>query len=939
MNPTAIYSKSGKGVQEAAGKTSLLKRGDRVVLSAIDGRATLADVAQKVGKTFDPGFEQLIAQLDKDGFIREVSSGTAPAAKPGARPAAKPTAPMDAASDLDFSSFAPAPKPASPPPRPASPPPSPKPAAPPPRAAPAAAAPAKEQQSALNQAREEAEAKAAAEREKQKAEAEAKVRAEMEAKMRAEAEEKAKDAAANKGKADAAARLQAEADAKIKAARDTAVRAAAEAKAKADAEAKRVREEAERHRRETEAKAEQARKQLEEERRKLEEERKRHEEEARKKEEERAERRRREEEEEQARRKQREEEEQKAEEEREARRKQREEEDRREEEERAARKQEQEERRRREEAEEAEEQAKAAQRKPKAEAKPAASGAGFSDSLLSDLESFGKKDDEERKEKEEAERKAKAEEAKRRAREEEERREREEEEEKERKRRAKEEAKRKEKEEEEAREREEEEAKERKRKEKEEAKRKEEEEAKHKEEEEKKRKKAKKKDDDDIPISDADLSDGDVKRDQRELAKAAKAAPRPKESARVKLPPPVTGPSVRRRPTKWGKPVAIVLFLLLAGGLGVAHVMPIDTGGYERAASEALGQPVKIGSGRLWLFSGSLQLRLQGVTVGDGMKIASVHAFPSVGSLSEQKKAFSRIDLEGLSLPQAAAGGALFARAKADNFSVERIVVKQLELTGPLVFPKNIEADIALDTDGALRAVTVRGADGLVAKLAPRDSAIDVEVTAGGFALPIAPDVAFSSFGLKGSATRQGMRVEKWDGTLLGGSITGTANVRWGATWSVDGVFTMRGINAAVFAPALLSEGRGEGTAKFQLSGTNPAKLGASGRFEGNFTVNSGVLGSFDLNQALATGGKRASGRTPFTEMTGQAVYQAGTVALRNVTITAGSAGNMNAGASVDVAPSGALSGRIVADVRTPNQMLRATLNLGGTVKDPQVRN
>src|SRR5438477_187200 len=65
MNPTAIYSKSGKGVQEAAGKTSLLQRPDRAVLSAIDGRATLADVAQKVGKPFDAAFQALITTLNK----------------------------------------------------------------------------------------------------------------------------------------------------------------------------------------------------------------------------------------------------------------------------------------------------------------------------------------------------------------------------------------------------------------------------------------------------------------------------------------------------------------------------------------------------------------------------------------------------------------------------------------------------------------------------------------------------------------------------------------------------------------------------------------------------------------------------------------------------------------------------------------------------------
>ena len=75
MNASAIYSKSGKGVQEASGKTNVLQRSDRAVLAAIDGRATLADVAQKVGKPFDPAFEKLIESLDKGGFIREVSAG------------------------------------------------------------------------------------------------------------------------------------------------------------------------------------------------------------------------------------------------------------------------------------------------------------------------------------------------------------------------------------------------------------------------------------------------------------------------------------------------------------------------------------------------------------------------------------------------------------------------------------------------------------------------------------------------------------------------------------------------------------------------------------------------------------------------------------------------------------------------------------------------
>ena len=156
MNPSAIYSKSGKGVQEASGKTSHLSRSDRAVLSAIDGRATLAEVAQKVGKTFDLPFEKLIESLDKGGFIRAVSAGTAGAApKPaaGAKPAAKATGPMDAASDLDFTTIMSLPKgKAAPPPQAP-----PRATPPPPSAAEKAQAEksAMEQQDAFAKAREE----------------------------------------------------------------------------------------------------------------------------------------------------------------------------------------------------------------------------------------------------------------------------------------------------------------------------------------------------------------------------------------------------------------------------------------------------------------------------------------------------------------------------------------------------------------------------------------------------------------------------------------------------------------------------------------------------------------------------------------------------------------------------------------------------------------
>src|SRR6267378_1059448 len=841
MRPNAIYSKSGKGVQEASGKTSLLKREHRAVLAAIDGRATLADVAQKSGNEYDAEFQRLIVQLDKDGFIREVSSGAGAGPAAGA---AKPAGKLDTAIDLDFSSLASsqkantAPQPTRPPP----PPPAPKAPAVDMAAKAAAERRAKEQEAALHHARKEAEEKALAERERQRAEAEAKVRAETEAKLRVEAEKKLREETAHKARADAVAKAQ-------------------ELKAKLDAERK-AREEAERRLQEAE---ERARREMEVLRQQIEEDRKA-----------------------------------------------REEAERRSREEMSRARLEADERARR------AEERKHKPSEPPAEAPPApprpqpAPGSDkFADSLFADLESFNKREEESRQKDEETER-AKMEERLRKAREMEERRAREEEEQRkaEEKQLAREEQERRAKEEEErlARENEERERKFR------------EEEDKRARESEERSRKAKEEESLAAKTRGDRASGGDSSLQDRR-AKAMKRGP-------------AVAAAHRRHERNWGKPVAITLLVILGGALGALHVIPISTADYEKAAREALGQPVRLASGRISLLRG-VHYVFKDVRIGERVRIAEARAFPALDALFDEKKIFKRIELEGATLPQDVLGEALFAKANGENFTLGRVVATQLKLEGPLPLPP-LDVDVALDTAGALRVASLAGPENLVANLSSRGSELEFEMSATSFALPIAPELSLDQFGMKGTITRRGMNISSWDGAALNGSVSGTAQVRWGGTWNVEGVVTARGINAAVFAPALLSEGRGEGTGRFWMTGSEPAKLASGGRLEGNFTVNKGVLGSFDLSRAIQTGGRQVTGRTQFTEMNGQATYNAGAVALRNVNIGAGA---LNAGASADIAQSGALSGRIVIDVRTSTQALRAILILGGTVKEPQVKN
>jgi hypothetical protein len=1081
LNPTAIFSKTGKGVQEASGKTSNLSRADRAVLKEIDGKTALQNIAVKFDKIAADKFDALIAQFDKDGYIREVSSGaTAPQTPARSAPppkAAPPKAAPPPASggddEMDFTQAIKLPPKAPPAPK-----------APPVDIAAASRAEAdrkeKDEGAFDYKARQEAELKAKAQADaKAKADAEARARALAEAKARAENEAKAKAEADARARAAAEAKAQADADAKVKAAREAAIRMATEVKAKAEAEGKakadeltgkleaerkareeaekRASEAAERARKELEEKAkrdaEELRQRLEAEMRaKLDEERKAREEEDRKRREEedrkRAEedRKRREEDErrrkeeearrakEEAERKAREEEDRKRREEDERRRKEEEaerkareeedrkrraEEDRKRAEEEKQRKEADERRRKEEEArrakeeeereaerkrradeerkraeeeklrkeaderrakddaerrakedadrrarEDAERRAKDdAERRAKEEAESSARAARVAasqsastpsippvvpppappppppaaglDSLLGDLDSFGKREEEEQKAKEEEERKAK-EAAARKAKEEAERKAKEE---SDRKRREEEERKRKEDEERRAKEEEEKLA-----REEEEKKKQEEEDRKRKAKEALAAKEAERKaaqqrtaaakpaasgatSDDDIGVTDDDLDMDDVKKDEKALSATARKAAREREQQAAIAAAPVS------RPKKWGKPAAIALFVLLIGGVGALQLMPVSTADYEKAASEAMGVPVKIGSARLSVITG-IEARFENVSVGDTVKIRTVRGFPEIGTLLGGKKSFSRIELEGASLSQSQLADAILGKVGSENFRVARVAVKQAKLEGPLTLPAlDIEATIA--GDGSVQSMSLRGGDKLDVKLTPQGSDIAFEISAGSLALPVVPALTLSDFGMKGTANRGGVTALQFDGRAFDGLFGGSARIRWGATWTVEGELRARGIRIAVFAPALVSEGKVEGKGTYTMSGANPATLFETARVQGDFKIEQGVLGSFDLTRALQTGGAQSTGRTVFTELTGQAVYDKGSVRITNASIVAGA---MNAGASLDIDPSGGLSGRVVADVKAASQTLRATLNISGKIQDPVIR-
>jgi hypothetical protein len=1043
MNPTAIYSKTGKGVQEASGKTSHLSRGDRAILAAIDGKMSLQQLSAKFDRAADDKFYALIGKMDADGFIREVSPGTvqrgaANAPRPGAaKPAAKPAG-GGSGEDLDFTQIFSAPPKMERPSVPSGPPSvtSKDPMA---AAREAAEARARAERGAKAQAeaaekaammstqqvRMDAELRAKIEREKvmaaaaegkTRAEIEARERAEREAQERAQAEARAKAEAAVRAKAQAereaqerAAREKADAErlAKEKAARDAhdsaemerlakersaqeardkvqaAERARFEAAERARREAeelrfkieeerrareeaeRRAREEAERTRREAE---ERARREAEEKkahaeaealRLKYEEEKKAREDAERRAEEARSQRERerqaeenkaREEYErqeaarraaEEASRAAREAVERKEAEEhqrqirlaREAEDKKRRDADARKKKEEEARRWEQEEARRKsdevyrvraeqEDKERAEREALESVERAEADKKAAAEADALSGSLLADFDSFSQREDEDRKAKEAAEQQARAEAGRAEA----ERVQRERDEAEKKARRAEEKRKR---EEEEARLREEAEQREREQ----EARRKEEEAERNRKEREET---ARRKEDTDIPISSADLGRGDVAEDERKLSPEARRAlrDREREVARARSRGETAGGTVaaayrrKRQPAKWGKPVAIFLFLTLALGATVANFVPLDTKEYEALAAEALGVPVKIGSANLYVFDG-IEVRFTRVSVGDTVKIAKVHAVPEFGALFGTAKAFGRVELLDLVLRQDALGDMLFGTMKPGRLRMARVTATGARLEGPLALPA-LDFDASVGDSGKVFSIRLSG-ENVTGLVTPRSDDITFEVSARNVAVPFLKEFSLTEFAMKGSADRQGMTVSAFDGRAFDGTLLGNARIQWGERWSVQGDVQARTMNAAVFSPQLVSEGRLGAKGRYAMSGPDAAKLYESARLDGEFEVAKGALGSFDISRALQSTSAQASGRTQFSELQGTVSLANGALAFRDLRL---SAGLLNASGTLDVDAKGGLSGRINAELRN----LRGTMYIGGRLADPQLR-
>ena len=989
MDRRTVFTKTAKGMLEATGSTSALPRDLRNILKEVDGKATVSQLGERLGKMPEAKLLDVLIEMQLDGYVREFVTVQPRQTSP---PPSQGTAP-GGDEDLDFTSLTSKPGPK----------------------AEEAAKPAADEiarQAAAARARADAEAKARLEARakaeavvKARLEAEAKAKAEAEAKAKADAEAKAKAEAEARAKAAAEAKARAEAEAKAKSEAEAKARAQAEARAKAEAEERARREAEERVRREADEKArreaeERAQREAQERARveaeltaRLEEERRAREEAERKAKEEaqrlarEAEERARRETEElraqvEAERRAREEAEQRAQQEVERRareeseRKLREEAERREREDAERRAEEEAERKEREETERRAKEEVERREREDAERRDREE----SERKLREEAERKEREEAERREREETDRRAK-EEAERREREETERRVKEEAERREREdaeRKAKEEAERREREDAERRAKEEAE-----RREREETERRAEEEAERKDREESERKlreeaeRGEREEAERTAKEEAEASRAAEPEPEREAEEAVQAGITTKEEskARAKLEaaaavqarkdarareralaterkaagieapsrPAEPEPSAEmempvgklRRERNWARIVSLGLFVVLFVAIAAIHLIPLDVSPYEKAAGERLGEPVRIGSIHFSLVP-QPHLNFENVSIGaePRLQIASLDAVPELGSMFAPRKVFRSIEIGGLVLPQAIAARALWGKGSEDALRVERVLLKglKLELKGMLLPPLDVEASFG--PGGLEKALLANAEKSLSVSLQGDGGKTQIEIAAKRLVLPFAQNIALDEFSAKGTLVAQDLLLREFEARAFDGILSGNARLSWGDAWSFGGEFAAKGMDAAKVAAPILSGGRFEGKGTYAMKADAPEKLMASARLDGSFSMQKGTLAIVDLTRTLqGTGG--TGGNTLFSEMTGSVVADASRIQLRQIRL---SAGLLSANGSAELDAQKNLSGRLQIELRAQVTQLRATLAITGTLAEPQFR-
>lgn len=403
-------------------------------------------------------------------------------------------------------------------------------------------------------------------------------------------------------------------------------------------------------------------------------------------------------------------------------------------------------------------------------------------------------------------------------------------------------------------------------------------------------------------------------------------------------------PRPRRRKLPIGKIAAAAVIAVVAGAIGLIHVVPLE---FARSAAEAaltarFGEPVSVSSARGALFPP--QLTLQDLRIGaDGALAAERATLPGMAGLLGNIGELKRLRIENVKVAEA--GVRRLAKWNAGGsgaaLPVEAIELRNVTLALPDLSAPAFDGELVMASDGKVQRIELTSTDGRISgQIAPAGGGLSIQASAQTWQLPLGAPLTFDNLQVKATATPGRLEVEQFDGLLFGGRTVGKGVITWDGGWTLAGEAELAAVNLEALMSAYLGQAPVSGALRTRLT---LAMRGASlkGLFEapqigGNFQVERGALNSVDLSKALRAGTREGGrGQTRFTELTGAMALAQNRYAFTGLNLAAGL---LTATGSVAAAPDQSLSGQLNVEIASAANPLRGALTVGGTAADPAVQ-
>ena len=389
-----------------------------------------------------------------------------------------------------------------------------------------------------------------------------------------------------------------------------------------------------------------------------------------------------------------------------------------------------------------------------------------------------------------------------------------------------------------------------------------------------------------------------------------------------------------------GKIIAAVLLLTIGAALAYVFSLSADKPAIEKMLSARFATTVTVGDAKFTPFAA--ELRLVNVMLGD-IRLPLVVASADPASLASNDKIWRNVEVTGLELNPAQAEklAALAStdagRGAAASFSLQRVRVLGVSITGtPVAVPK-FDANLLVAANGALKQATLALPDGRAqVLLAPDEKGWLVDFESRGVEWPLGPKAPWESLRGKGIATRGGIKIDEFTMTLGGGVARGSGELGWTNGWKYTGTVDVSGIDAeaistAIYGTAPLS-GPLEGKFDVSLAATALNRLFASPQLDGNFTLTKVVFKTVDFARLLQ-GNDPAGGQTRLPEMTGSLSASGGRLQVRQLR---GSSGLLTLSGGLDVSADRALAGTVNVELGAAGSRGRSSLRVGGTLAEPR---